>query len=191
MQGCREVSWLTFSVKVIYLIYLVLANFIWLSDRIEVETQLEAAPAVLPLCWWRRFAGYITENEGGKKERRKGRNERRSLGHHGKMKAPQLDGWEESWEMGKEKSITLARDCKAADFGNGVLFTEQCFERGSAWYEHSVGPQEPVASPGFDCPEQTSKRGIWICQSAALGPVGASVLAQCHWSRVRETLGLS
>lgn len=42
--------------------------------------------------------------------------------------------------MGKGKGIILARRCKAADFGNGVLFTEQSFERCSAWYKHSGDP---------------------------------------------------
>lgn len=53
------------------------------------------------------------------------------------MRPPHLKGWEGSWEMGKGKRIILARSCKAADFGNGVLLTKQCFEWGSAWYKHS------------------------------------------------------
>lgn len=95
---------------------------------------------MLPLCWWRRFAGYITESEGSKKDRRKGRSEGRSLDHHGKTRATQVEGWEGSWEMGKGKGIILARGCKAADFGNGVLSTELCFERGSSWCKNSQDP---------------------------------------------------
>lgn len=127
-------SLLTFSMKATYLI---LPNFIWSSHQIELETQLEA---VLPLCWWRRFAVYITGSEGWKKERRKGRSEGRSLGHHGKMRAPQLERWEGSWEMGKGQEIILSRGCKAAHFGNSILFTKHCFEWGSAWYKHSGDP---------------------------------------------------
>lgn len=68
-----------------------------------METQFEATPTVLPSCWWRRFAGYITESEGGKKER--GRSEGRSLGHHGKMRHPSWRDGKGPGESEKEKGL--------------------------------------------------------------------------------------
>lgn len=84
---------------------------------------------MLPLCWWRRFAGYITESEGSKKDRRKGRSEGRSLDHHGKMRATQVEDGKGPGKWGKEKGLFWQEAVKLQILGM-VFCPQNCVLRG-------------------------------------------------------------
>ena len=49
-------------------------------------------------------------------------------GHCGELKASQLERRDVSWDTGTATGTHLVRGCKAADFGNRSLFTEQHLE---------------------------------------------------------------